>query len=171
MYATSLQYVGDFDGLTITNAEYMFQNCPALRRVGKIKLSASCSTANMFNTTSPNLTRIEELDVTAGCLLNTSSYNWNSGAKTGLRFMFVKGWGTHSRQTTLKVDNNWPVWGIANAENPDARQSLIDTLITYSFDRATAGYSACTVTLSANTKALLTDEEIEQITAKGYTIA
>lgn len=169
--ATSLQYVGDFDGLTITNAEYMFQNCHALRRVGKIKLSASCSAANMFNTVSPNLTRVEELDVTAGCLLNTSSYNWNSGAKTGLRFMFIKGWGTHSSQTTLKVNNNWPVWGIANDAVPDARQSLIDTLLTYSFDRVTAGYSTCTITLSANTKALLTTEELEQITAKGYTIA
>ena len=63
------------------------------------------------------------------------------------------------------------VWGIANDEVPDARQSLIDSLITYSFDRATAGYSACRIGLASRTKSLLTQDEIAQITAKGYTIA
>lgn len=168
---TSLQYVGNFTGLTITNAEYMFENCQALRRVGKLKFSASCSMANTFNVVAPNLTRIEEIDVSAGTLLRYSSYNWNSGAKAKLRYIFIRGFGGNSGQGTLKVDVNWPLWGIADTENPDARQSLVDTLLTYSFDRATAGYSACTVTLSAATKALLTDEEKEQITAKGYTIA
>ena len=52
-----------------------------------------------------------------------------------------------------------------------ARQSVIDTFITYSYDRATAGYSACSINLSTNTKALLTQDEIAQITAKGYTLA
>ena len=53
-----------------------------------------------------------------------------------------------------------------------SRQALIDTLITYSFDRATAGYTkAFTITLNAATKALLTEDEIAQITAKGFTIA
>ena len=62
-------------------------------------------------------------------------------------------------------------WGVNSDEIPDARQSLIDSLITYSFDRATAGYPTCTITLSTNTKALLTSDEISQITAKGFTIA
>ena len=62
-------------------------------------------------------------------------------------------------------------WGVNTSEIPDARQSLIDSLITYSFDRATAGYPTCTITLSDNTKALLTEEEKAQITAKGFTIA
>ena len=62
------------------------------------------------------------------------------------------------------------VWGIANDEVPDARQSLIDSLITYSFDRAAAGYSTQTWKLYKDVKALLTDDEIAQITAKGYTL-
>ena len=74
------------------------------------------------------------------------------------------------------TNSNWtavnfkaiPNWGTGSDE---ARQSLIDTLLTYSFDRATAGYSSCTITLAANTKAVLTEEEIAQITAKNYTIA
>lgn len=59
-------------------------------------------------------------------------------------------------------------WGTGSEEN---RQSLIDSLITYSYDRASAGMATATITLSANTKALLTEEEIAQITAKGFTIA
>ena len=60
------------------------------------------------------------------------------------------------------------VWGIGDEEN---RQSLIDSLITYSHDRASNGMATATIKLSANTKALLTEEEIAQITAKGFTIA
>lgn len=56
-------------------------------------------------------------------------------------------------------------------ESAGARQALIDSLITNSFDRATASYSACTINLNKETKALLTEDEIAQITAKGFTIA
>lgn len=59
-------------------------------------------------------------------------------------------------------------WGIGSEEN---RQSLIDSLITYSHDRASNGMATVTIKLSANTKALLTEEEVAQITAKGFTIA
>lgn len=52
-----------------------------------------------------------------------------------------------------------------------ATQALKDSLITNSFDRATAGYPVCSISLSTNTKALLSEDEIAQITAKGYTIA
>ena len=66
---------------------------------------------------------------------------------------------------------NFNVWGVNSDTITDARQSLIDSLITYSYDRATAGYSTCTVTLAADTKAVLTSDEIAAITAKGFTIA
>jgi hypothetical protein len=59
-------------------------------------------------------------------------------------------------------------WGTGGEEN---RQSLIDSLITYSYDRASNGMATATIKLSSNTKALLTEEEIAQITAKGFTIA
>lgn len=60
------------------------------------------------------------------------------------------------------------VWGTRGEEN---RQSLTDSLITYSYDRASAGMATATIQLSANTKSLLTEDEIAQITAKGFTIA
>ena len=56
-------------------------------------------------------------------------------------------------------------WGANSEEN---RQSIIDTLVTYSQDRSD---NPCTVTLSTFTKSQISIEEMAQINAKGYTIA
>ena len=87
-----------------------------------------------------------------------------------LRYALIKDIGTCTGMTSINF-TYWPVWGIDDETNTDARQSLVDSLITNSFDRAAAGYSTCTITLSSNTKAALTEDEIAQITSKGYTIA
>ena len=78
--------------------------------------------------------------------------------------------------TSWNCSYYWANWGIPNDKHPDARQSLVDSLLTYSYDRVndpdglgTAG-TTCTITLSANSYAQLTASEIEQITAKGYTL-
>ena len=49
--------------------------------------------------------------------------------------------------------------------------TVVTSLVTNSYDRATAGLRTMTLKLSANTKAALTDEQKAAITAKGYTIA
>ena len=49
--------------------------------------------------------------------------------------------------------------------------TVVTSLVTNSYDRATAGLKTMTLQLSANTKAALTDEQKAAITAKGYTIA
>lgn len=59
-------------------------------------------------------------------------------------------------------------WGTGGEES---LESLKLSLITESFDRAAAGYSAMTLTLNSQTKALLSAEEKAAIVAKGYTIA
>jgi hypothetical protein len=59
-------------------------------------------------------------------------------------------------------------WGTGGDEN---RQSVVDSLLTYSYDRAANGMTTATIQLSAATKALLTDEEVAAITAKGFTLA
>ena len=87
-----------------------------------------------------------------------------------LRYALIKDIGTCTGMTSVNF-TYWNFWGIDDETNTDARQSLIDSLLTYSFDRATAGYSTCTISLYPATKALLTEDEIAQITAKGYTIA
>lgn len=51
-----------------------------------------------------------------------------------------------------------------------ARKSLVDSLLTNSFDRAAAGYSACTIQISPEAYARLTSDEVAAITAKGFTL-
>lgn len=89
-------------------------------------------------------------------------------------YCVFKNIGFNPEQTVLNF-SKMTSWGKAyilyNITADEAKQSVIDSLLTYSFDRAKAGYPTCTITLSANAKALLTTEQIAQITAKGYTIA
>lgn len=127
-----------------TTVNYAFRGCAKMKRINGFSVkSITDSTLQPFGST-PNY------DVPQ------------------LRYLLIKDLGTTSTQT--KFYGQIKYWGIANDEITDARQSLIDSLITYSFDRATAGYNSYTITLSSDTKALLTEDEIAQITAKGYTL-
>lgn len=101
---------------------------------------------------------------------NVTYYSLTGFTKAKIRQFTITDLGTKSNFTSADF-SYWESWGINNPAIPDARKSLIDSLITYSFDRATAGYSTCTIKLAPKTKALLTEEEIAQITAKGYTIS
>lgn len=143
-----------------------FYNCPALVRIDGINFdtvtdipngsgsdnyafySTSRKTSTMFNNPKLRFMRIRNL-----------GKNGTSGTNFGFNF--------NSAQ--------YQYWGIENANeslSKDARQSLIDTLITYSYDRVNAGYTqTCTISLYSMTMALLTDVEIAQITSKGFTLA
>lgn len=81
--------------------------------------------------------------------------------------------GTVSSLTTMNC-SGLTNWGINSDEVPDARQSLKNTF-DYLFDRASAGYDACTITLSTNTLNELIDifgdDGMLAIINKGYTIA
>ena len=88
----------------------------------------------------------------------------------------MRGIGTHADWTSFNV-GQCRYWGAPDDDgtDPDGNlQSMIDTLLTYSFDRAAAGYSACTITLHANALARLVDaigdSGMLQIINKGYTI-
>ena len=135
--------------------------------------TSSGTNLNYIINNSYNLVKIAGLSLKS--LNTTISYSYFSGINNmlKLRYVLLKDFGTGSKCTSANF-TYWKVWGIEDETVPlsaGARQSLVDTFITYSYDRATAGYSACTVTLYADTKALLTEDEIAQITAKGYTIA
>ena len=60
-------------------------------------------------------------------------------------------------------------WGQNNEDCPNARQSLIDSLLTYSKDLGSD--FGMSITLSQNTYNLLTPTEIHQIEAKGYRLS
>lgn len=105
--------------------------------------------------------------------------NFNGiGKSNGLRSIQLRGLGTQSDATSISFKYAILLGISCKETNPaindiltnNARQDLIDTLLTNSFDRASAGYSVFTITLAQETFNLLTEEEITAITAKGYTI-
>lgn len=143
----------------------MFSNCSGLTTVPELNTSA-CRTMQMMFSNCKKLEKIEGLDLTS--VTNISNL-FGFSNNTTLRHALFKNLGTTSGLTSYdfsKATN----WGVADATYTDARQSLVDSLLTYSFDRATAGYSTCTIKLSSNSKNLLTSQEISDIQAKGYTI-
>ena len=125
--------------------------------------------SSMFNTNSYVVRVNGELSVYS---TNTSSASWLMSSGTYLRVITFKDIGENDYAfNASKIPN----WGMEYALEPilseGAKQSVVDSLIKYSFDRASAGKSASTITLGTGTKALLTEDEIAQITAKGFTIA
>ena len=69
--------------------------------------------------------------------------------------------------TTVQGFNRLLNWGAGSTE---AHNSVVDTLYTYSYDRAAHGYTALVVKLSSTTMNILTTAEKAAITAKGYTL-
>ena len=156
----------------VTNFDSAFSGLIS-QELKEIDTSSGTNLDFILSNTSYYLIKIAGLSLKS--LSSNISYSYFTGYNdmNKLRYALLKDFGTGSGCTSASF-TYWSVWGIENETIPlsvGARQSLIDTFITYSYDRATAGYSACSVTLSADTKALLTEDEIAQITAKGYTLA
>lgn len=155
----SVDFLEHIDVSTCKQFGQAFNNCHTLKRIPALDTKSGTYFFGTFSNCK-NLERIEMIDYSSAT--RTDAFLNNSK----LVHVLVKNLGK-SKYTSFEF-SALSVWGTGSEEN---RQSLIDSLITYSYDRASAGMATATITLSANTKALLTDEEIAQITAKGFTIA
>jgi surface protein len=164
---SGLTSVPQFDTSKVTNMSQMFYNCSGLTTVPQLNTSACTRMGTMFNGCS-SLGKVEGLDFTKVTNI-ANMFGYSSTNNTSIKHMLLKNLGTPSNMTSYdfsKATN----WGVADSTYTDARQSLVDSLLTYSYDRATAGYSTCTIKLSANSNNELTAQEITDIEAKGYTI-
>lgn len=150
--------VGDIDIPNATITLSMFAQASKLTHIGAINSPKATNMSYTFNS-SPSIKYIKSVDVGSATAIG-------GFMSTGVQYVVLKNLGK-STLTTYDFSGATS-WGTGSEEN---RQSLIDSLITYSYDRASNGMSTATIKLSANTKALLTDGEIAQITAKGFTIA
>ena len=152
-----------YDTSQVTTMEMMFYNCSYLTTVPLYDTSQVTTMERMFYYCY-NLTTISKLDMSSVTNFD-SMFNYCSKLSTINILNLGKQQSVYSNNT-LKASST--IWGQGSDE---ALQSLKDSLITNSFDRKTAGYSTMTIYLSTATKALLTNAEKAQITAKGYTIA
>jgi hypothetical protein len=85
---------------------------------------------------------------------------------SNLRYFLLKGIGSDT--ATDAYYNGLTNWGVNSDDEPNAKQSLIDSLLTYSTDRS--GGTAQRLNLSTRTKNALTEDEKSRIQARGYTI-
>lgn len=144
-----------------------WRNCHSLEYVGALPDSITSYSTGVF-TGCESLEKIERLP-----FLNVTRWEVMQLCPN-LRYILITDFGRNL--TSWNCSYYWANWGIPNDKHPDARQSLVDSLLTYSYDRVndpdnlgTAG-TTCTITLSANSYAQLTASEIEEINAKGYTL-
>lgn len=180
------------DTSRVTSMSSMFNRCSGLTSVPAFNTSACTTMGSMFSSCS-GLTVIPALDTrqvtNMGSMFNgcqslkkitsldmdkcTNFYGMftYSGIDT-IRFMLLKGLGTPSEVTSYSNTymNRCYYWGVDSTDIPDARQSLVDSLLTYSFDRAAAGYATCEIKLSSSSYNQLTAQELADIQAKGYNI-
>lgn len=161
---SSITSVTAFDTSKVESMTSMFQGCSSLTSVPEMDTSNAKHMYGIFDGCS-SLTTIEGIS-----LKSYSESTIGRSTNSSIRKAVFKDIGYQSSVVKFNT-SNITNWGVNTSEIPDARQSVIDSLITYSFDRASAGYQTCTITLSDNTKALLTSDEISQINAKGFTIA
>lgn len=164
-YCRALITTPDLNFESATNLTGLFSYSSELVTVGNLNTPNITSTSSIFNKCD-KLEKIASIDVRS-VTTTTSMFSYNT-TKT-LKYVVFKNLGQSTANSWSFV--NITNWGVNDDKYPDAKQSLIDSLITYSYDRASAGMSACTITLSSTTRALLTDDEITQIATKGYTIA
>lgn len=159
----NLTTIPQLDISKVTDVGGMFSNCSSLTTISQLDTSNVTSMWNMFGGCS-KLTTIPLLNVSSVSDMGSMFYNCNS-----LAYLKLTNLGTESSLYPLDLSYSSSLGD--DTKVAGARQALIDTLITYSFDRASAGYSTCKILLSTATKALLTEDEIAQITAKGFTIS
>ena len=156
---TSLDLSG-FDTSAVTSMSHMFAYCSALTSLdlSGFDTSAVTNMEMMFN----NCSKLTSL--------NLSSFD--TSAVTSLWYMFAY----CSNLTSLILGPNF--LKTSKYDYVDfsyctkwTNDTVVTSLVTNSYDRATAGLKTMTLKLSANTKAALTKEQKAAITAKGYTIA
>ena len=157
---TSLD-VTRFNTSAVTSMSSMFSGCSSLTSLDLTGFDTSAVTSMywMFS----DCSKLTSLDL--------SSFD-TSAVTTAMQYIFNN---CHALTSLLLGPNFFKTSKVKSIDFWDCSkwvgESVVTSLVTNSYDRATAGLSTMTLKLSANTKASLTDEQKAAITAKGYTIA
>ena len=190
---TSIDFSG-FDTSSLTDVYYMFGECRSLKSLDLSGFNTSKVTnmEGMFSgyiydgeiticgLTTLDLSSFDTSKVTSMTYmfklckrlttLDLSSFDTSSVNK--MEGMFER---CNALTSLLLGPNFFKTSAVTSIEFSDcskwANDTVITSLVTNSYDRASAGLNTLTLQLHVNTKAVLSDEQKAAITSKGYTIA
>ena len=181
---TNLTTIPLLDFSKITDFTCAFQNCSKLSSLPDLDFSNAIGMYQCFNECS-SLATLPAMNTTKATNLQSLCHTCTSltmvtqidvQSATNMMYIFYKCQALQyikilnfGKQSDVNVLNAFvgTIWGQGSGA---ARQSLIDSLLTNSFDRRTAGYAPLTVQLPSASLALLKSNEKAAITAKGYTL-
>jgi hypothetical protein len=122
-----------------------------------------CAFYNLSNLEHLETVTLNPLYANSGSVLSSQFIN----SCSNLRYFLLKGIGSDTASNAYY--DGLTFWGVNSDDEPNAKQSLVDSLITYSTDRS--GGTPQVLNLSTNTQNALTETEKNAIQTKGYTIA
>ena len=157
--------IKDIDFSQCTNMSSVFYNCYGLTVIPRLDTGRCTNLYGIFQNTD-NLVRVEGIDMKS-VSGNQSLFGLLFSDNKKLRYLLIKNFGNSNMSTSYKDFAKLSQWGTNDATNTDAKQSVIDTFITYSINRSS---KPMTVTLHSNTYNVLTADEIQQAANKGYNL-
>lgn len=157
--------IKDIDFSQCTDMMGAFQNCYGLTVIPRLDTRVCNSLESIFQNTD-NLVRVEGIDMKS-VTGNQSLFGLLFSDNKKLRYLLIKNFGNSDMSNSYKEFAKLSQWGSNDTANPDAKQSVIDTFITYSINRSS---KPMTVTLHSNTYSILTADEIQQAANKGYNL-
>lgn len=148
------------------------------RRGGYPKYSKDIDTLVLTRDNNTSQTSLQSIQHLYKCTQSSDSTNFYESNSTPPYLLTISKF-THIRYMEIP-EEFWQVFG--NSINWDFsalfywgtegnKQSVVNSLVNNTVDLVSGGYKSQTITLRSATKALLTSDEIAQITSKGYTIA
>ena len=160
------------DAKNLNDLSYLFVNNSEMFKPSRIHF---VNTANIkYCEMIFNLPKVHNLIVVSGIdLTNCVAFKSLPLGQFSAPYIEIKNLGTMQTLGTNDANNDYRIdcraknWGddlLANG----AKQSLVDSLLTNSFDRAKAGYSYATIMLYRVQYNRLTADEVKAIQAKGY---
>ena len=165
---TSIKNLEQLDTSNVTNMSGMFSDCIGLTSLDLSNFNTSAVTymQEMFY----NCNKMKFLNLGN---LNTSNVTTTSNMfsnMTELRQLIWNNMANGENVTQLSFISSYYL-GEETMNDNKYITDLRNTFVINSFDRASAGYSTCTLSLQQHTKDKFTGEEIAEITSKGFTIA
>ena len=188
IYCPSLKSIdlSNFDTSAVRNMNNMFYGCSSLTNLelsnfdtssvtSMIQMFAVCSSLTSLDLSgfdTSNVSDMRYMFFRCYSLTTLDLSSFDTSAVTSMRAMFQE---CNSLNSLLLGTNFFKTSEVTDIDfswcGKWTNDTVVTSLVTNSYDRATAGLNTLTLKLHNNTKAALTDEQKATITSKGYTIA